>query len=223
MVNDDLVKGGNGFGRHPHRDAEIFTYMIDGQLSHTDSMGNYETLHKGWVQCTCCSACCVNLITAPTDLSAGTGITHSEMNDGADTCRLLQIWILPDKRGHTPQYGSSQYTDKDRANTLLQILHGTGQPPAWAGITRKGTPIHLHQDVNVFVSENEPDRKYELPLAPGRAAYIININGTLDVNGVQLDRSDAAEAESKGVEALPLTLTAGAEGSHFMVIEMAQL
>ena len=51
MVNDDLVKGNNGFGRHPHRDAEIFTYMIDGQLSHTDSMGNYETLHKGWVQC----------------------------------------------------------------------------------------------------------------------------------------------------------------------------
>jgi redox-sensitive bicupin YhaK (pirin superfamily) len=145
------------------------------------------------------------------------------MNDGAETCRLLQIWMLPDRRGHTPQYGSSQYTDKDRANTLLQILHGTGQPPNWQGITRKGTPIHLHQDVNVFVSENEAGRKYELPLAPGRAAYIININGELDVNGVKLNPSDAAEVESKGVEDMPLTLTAGDNGSHFMVIEMAQL
>lgn len=158
-----------------------------------------------------------------TDLSAGTGITHSEMNDGTETCRLLQIWMLPDRRGHTPQYGSSQYTNKDRANTLLQILHGSGQPPNWPGITRKGNPIHLHQDVNVFVSENEADRKYELSLAPGRAAYVININGTLSVNGVHLDPSDAAEVESKGVEVLPLMLTAGDQGSHFMVIEMAQL
>lgn len=162
--------------------------------------------------------------THATDLSAGTGITHSEMNDGKETCRLLQIWMLPDKRGHTPQYGSSQYQDADRANTLLQILYGTGTPPAWDNITRKGDPIHLHQDVNVFVSENQPHKQYTLPLAPGRAAYIININGHLDVNGVALEKSDAAEVENRDPQqALGMTLTAGEGGSHFMVIEMTQL
>ncbi len=159
-----------------------------------------------------------------TDLSAGTGITHSEMNDGKETCRLLQIWMLPDRRGHTPQYGSSQYTDADRADTLLQILYGTGHPPAWDNISRKGEPIHLHQDVNVFVSENQPHKKYNLPLAPGRAAYVININGELDVNGVALEPSDAAEVENHDKEhELGMTLTVGDKGSHFMVIEMAQL
>lgn len=225
VVNDDIVKGGYGFGKHPHRDAEIFTYMIDGQLSHTDSMGNYETLHRGWVQCVSDVGnhhWHVHHTPSHTDLSAGTGITHSEMNDGAEACRLLQIWMLPDRRGHTPQYGSSQYSDKDRADTLLQILHGTGTPPSWPEITRKGTPIHLHQDVNVFVSENQAGRKYELPLAPGRAAYVININGALDVNGVHLEPSDAAEVENRNVDDMPLTLASGDKGSHFMVIEMKQ-
>jgi hypothetical protein len=81
VVNDDLVRGGSGFGSHPHRDAEIFSYVLDGRLSHADSMGNAEALGRGCVQF----------------MSAGTGVTHSEMNRDGETTRFIQIWLTPDR------------------------------------------------------------------------------------------------------------------------------
>ncbi|GIM07420.1 hypothetical protein Vretimale_11516 [Volvox reticuliferus] len=204
VLNDDLVKAGAGFGAHPHRDAEIFSYVVAGQLSHADSMGNKEALPRGCVQY----------------MSAGTGVVHSEMNEGSETCRFLQLWITPDRRGHKPQYGSSVYDKADRHNRLLQILGGTGASPAWPK-TAKPQSIHLHQDANVFVSESDPLTRFELSLGPKRQAYMVCIEGDLSANNVKLDTRDGARITgSSDSGPSPLILTAGPSGAHFLIVEM---
>ncbi|EFJ46541.1 hypothetical protein VOLCADRAFT_105456 [Volvox carteri f. nagariensis] len=214
VLNDDLVKAGAGFGAHPHRDAEIFSYVVSGQLSHADSMGNKEALPRGCVQY----------------MSAGTGVVHSirglqftceEMNEGSETCRFLQLWITPDRRGHDPQYGSSTYGKSDRHNRLLQILGGTGSPPAWPHTVNLQS-IRLHQDANIFVSESDPGTRFDVSLGPNRQAYLICIEGGLHANDVQLDARDGARIVGSESGPSPLTLEAGALGAHFLVVEMAK-
>ncbi|KAK9909847.1 hypothetical protein WJX75_008338 [Coccomyxa subellipsoidea] len=204
VLNDDLVKGEAGFGTHGHRDAEIFSYIVDGELTHADSMGNKESLPRGAVQY----------------LSAGSGIRHSEMNDGEETTRFLQVWITPDQRGHKPQYGSREHRPEDRHNRLLHLLGGTGTPPAWKNVNSCGQPIILHQDVNVYVSENDAAVAHDIELGEGRQAYLVAIEGSLDVNGTSLEQRDAAELLS-GSQSTQVTLKSGSQGCHFMLIEMA--
>lgn len=208
VVNDDLVKPRAGFGTHPHRDAEIFSYIVDGELSHKDSIGNKESLPRGCVQY----------------LSAGTGITHSEMNDGDKTCRFLQVWITPDQRGHAPQYGSTRYQKADRHNRLLHILGGTGAVPTWSTVS-SNQPIKLHQDTNVFVSESDAGVEHQVVLGPRRQAYLVCIEGSMQVSGprgepLELTQRDAADLVADRSSPLHLTLAAGAQGAHFMLIEM---
>lgn len=204
VVNDDLVKGHAGFGKHPHRDAEIFTYVLEGKLTHADSMGNRESLSRGSVQY----------------MSAGTGVTHSEMNDHDETCRFIQTWILPDERGHTPQYGSSTYDKADRHNRLLHILGGTGPAPAWPGLHSREA-IRLNQDANVAVSESDAGQQFELQLGPSRQAYLLCMEGALTANGQELAERDAAEVVGDASSPTRVDLRALDAGSHFMVIEMA--
>eukprot|EP00199_Chlamydomonas_sp_CCMP681_P005934 CAMPEP_0119109960 /NCGR_PEP_ID=MMETSP1180-20130426/25300_1 /TAXON_ID=3052 ORGANISM="Chlamydomonas cf sp, Strain CCMP681" /NCGR_SAMPLE_ID=MMETSP1180 /ASSEMBLY_ACC=CAM_ASM_000741 /LENGTH=260 /DNA_ID=CAMNT_0007096017 /DNA_START=65 /DNA_END=847 /DNA_ORIENTATION=+ len=203
VLNDDLVKGKSGFGTHSHRDAEIFTYVVDGQLSHRDSMGNGEALSRGAVQY----------------LSAGTGISHSEMNDSEATCRFLQVWLTPDKRGRTPQYGSSEYTKADRHNRLLHVLGGSGPKPAWT--MHSPHSIKLHQDANVLVSECDAGHSFELELGPGRQAYLVCVEGGTSVNDVKLAARDAAKLISNTNGSTSLKMTALDQGMHLMMIEMA--
>ncbi|KAK9835159.1 hypothetical protein WJX81_002169 [Elliptochloris bilobata] len=162
VLNDDLVKGKSGFGKHPHRDAEIFSYVVDGRLTHQDSLGNSEALGRGAVQY----------------MSAGTGVVHSELNDAAEMCHFVQTWITPDRRGHAPQYGSAQFAPGDRRNRLLHILGGTGAAPAWA--VSSGSGIHLQQDVNVMVCEADASAAQAFALGPGRQAYLLTIEGSLE-------------------------------------------
>ncbi|KAL0050358.1 hypothetical protein WJX82_009631 [Trebouxia sp. C0006] len=203
VVNDDLVQPKAGFGTHPHRDAEIFSYIIDGHLSHKDSMGNSEALPRGCVQY----------------LSAGTGIAHSEMNEKDERTRFLQIWMTPDRRGHKPQYGSSKYSTADRHNKLLQILGGTQTMPAWE-TAASGAGITLHQDANVFVSEADAGMSQDILLGQDRQAYLICIEGGLAVNEVDLSMRDAIEIVATNSSAFEVKLTAGSQGSHFLMIEM---
>ena len=93
VINDDYIAPGTGFPTHPHRDMEIISYVIEGKLTHKDSMGNESTLERGEVQY----------------MSAGTGVTHSEYNKHAEDTRILQIWVLPDRKGHTPNYGEYKF------------------------------------------------------------------------------------------------------------------
>ncbi|PNH09578.1 hypothetical protein TSOC_003814 [Tetrabaena socialis] len=165
-------------------------------------MGNKESLPRGCVQF----------------MSAGTGVAHSEMNDSSDTCRFLQLWITPDRRGHAPQYGSSIYSKADRHNRLLHILGGTGQAPAWPQ-SHSPNSIHLHQDANVYVSESDPGTTFDVSLGARRQAYLVCIEGDMSVNGVQLGQRDGARLLG-GDGATSLSMTAGAAGAHFLMVEM---
>lgn len=203
VCNDDIVKAGAGFGRHPHRDAEIFSYVVEGELSHADSMGNKEALPPGSVQY----------------LSAGTGITHSEMNDGRDSCRFLQIWLTPDQKGHSPQYGSQRFEKADRHNKLLMVLGGTSPGPDW-GCAQAPSVIKLHQDSHVYVSESAPGQRLEVQLGPGRQAYLVCIEGGLEANGTALVTRDGAKIRGHAHHSCDLALVMGPRGAHFLMVEM---
>ena len=190
VVNDDLVRPGTGFDTHPHRDMEIVSYVVDGELTHGDSMGNRNTLSRGHVQY----------------MSAGTGVLHSEHNRGDTTLRFLQIWIFPDERGHTPAYGDHRFDWDARRNRWLTLVSG---PDGDA-------PIRLHQDVHVSALELEAGREIPLRVAPGRQAYLVQIEGSSTVGGVELGERDGLEIVAEDV-----TLTAR-ETSHVLVIEMPE-
>ena len=108
VLNDDLVAPGRGFGTHPHSDFEILSYVVDGALTHADTMGNEHTLTRGEVQY----------------MSAGKGVLHSEYNRGEGTLRFLQIWIFPDEKGHEPAYGDHRFPWEARKNAWLLIASG---------------------------------------------------------------------------------------------------
>src|SRR5215203_3199875 len=111
VINDDRVAAGGGFGTHPHRDMEILTCVLSGQLQHRDSMGNGEVIHPGEWQA----------------MTAGTGIQHSEFNPSStDAVHLLQIWIMPDKKGLTPGYQQRVFTDAEKAGVLKLVASPSG-------------------------------------------------------------------------------------------------
>ncbi|KZT25159.1 RmlC-like cupin [Neolentinus lepideus HHB14362 ss-1] len=127
VINEDRVEAHTGFGAHPHREFEIFSYVVDGEISHHDSMGNEEILKRGDVQMT----------------SAGTGIRHSEHAHGGNQVHFLQIWAMPYQRGLKPQYYNRTFTDEAKTNKLATIV----APATAPGVTdtREGsgpTPIH---------------------------------------------------------------------------------
>ncbi|KAG0608678.1 hypothetical protein M758_8G123800 [Ceratodon purpureus] len=176
VLNDDLVKPKAGFGTHSHRDMEIFTYVVDGNLTHKDSIGTSETLERGAVQY----------------MSAGTGIRHSEMNNNDELLRFLQIWIKPERRGLKPNYGSRVFKKEDRHNKIQQVVTDfkkfESENDSGEGV------IPIHQDCNIYVSEADPAVDQDFVLSKGRQAYLVCIEGKLSVSDlVHLDTRDAVE------------------------------
>ena len=108
MINDDLVEPQTGFDTHPHKDMEIVSYVVSGELTHADSMGHKNTLTRGQAQY----------------MSAGTGVLHSEHNLGENILRFMQIWIFPDQKGRTPNYGDYRFNWEDRKNHWLHMVSG---------------------------------------------------------------------------------------------------
>lgn len=193
VVNDDLIEPGTGFDTHPHRDMEIITYVVDGELTHADSMGNKHALTRGQVQY----------------MSAGTGVQHSEHNFGNERLRLLQIWILPDKKGHAPNYGEYRFKMDERENTWLPIVTSAEHPNGKA-------PIQIHQDMNVYATLLTNKESIDFPVGNGRQAYLIMVEGAADINGIKLNMRDALEITEE-------TVTIRPEGSaHVLVLEMAK-
>lgn len=195
VLNDDLVTARNGFPMHPHRDQEIFSYIVEGKLSHEDSEGHAETLGRGCVQY----------------MSAGRGVYHSEMNQHpSQTVRFLQIWISPDRKGLPVKYGSHRFEEAQRKNTLLQIISGTR--------SQETAPIVLSQDCNVYVSQLDQGVTVSLDILAGRQAYMVEIEGDLSVNNdtVALSARDAMEI----VGPVSLSFTSKSQLAHFIVIEM---
>jgi redox-sensitive bicupin YhaK (pirin superfamily) len=189
VINDDLVQPGTGFDTHPHRDMEIVSYVVRGELTHADSMRNKRTLTRGQVQY----------------MSAGTGVTHSEHNYGADVLRFLQIWIVPDQQGYTPNYGDVQFQWEDRQGRWLHIA---------AGAPGADAPIHLHADMNIFVAEISPGQALHFPVGAGRQAYLVLIEGDAEAAGLALTERDALELPEE-----PFTVQAKGT-AHVLVLEM---
>lgn len=188
VINDDLVEAGTGFGRHPHRDMEIISYVIDGELTHGDSMGNNNSITRGHVQY----------------MSAGTGVYHSEYNYGNSTLRFLQIWILPDKNGYTPNYGDYRFNWEDRTNKWLHMVSSK------AG----SAPIKINQDANLYCLELKKGEEIHFPVATGRQAYLVQIEGSSEINSVELGLRDALEIVEEDI------IIKATETSHFLLVEL---
>jgi len=185
VLNDDLVQPDRGFGTHGHADMEIATIVLEGELTHKDSMGTQETLKRGSVQF----------------MSAGYGVRHSEFNlSKNDPLRFLQLWILPRTPGLIPQYGgydgSTAEAKKLRTNQWAHLV-------TWNKV-KQDIPIKLDQDVNIYLAETEPGTELEFEVHPGRQAYVVNAEGKTELTAasessgfkevVQMEHGDAAEA-----------------------------
>jgi len=196
VLNDDDVTPHGGFDKHPHRNMEIVSYVVSGQLTHWDSATNVEdTLGRGHAQ----------------TVTAGKGVWHSELNNHRENCRFLQIWILP-PASHLPvRYENHKFDAADRLNKLLHIV---GNPT-----NQDEVPLHLNQDVNFYVSElTEPKARVSFSLKAGRQAYINNFEGTVTIEGVAtLGERDALEI----VGPVELTFSRADATAHFIIIEMA--
>jgi len=166
VLNDDIIHPISGFDIHPHSNMEIISYIVDGEITHKDSMGNSETLKRGEVQY----------------LSAGDGIYHSEHNmHQSDDLRLLQIWIIPPKAGLPRLYGSHRYKFEERDNKLLNIVSSQDG----------NSNIKIYQDIKMFVSEF--DKPFEYEIQKNRQIYFVQIEGTSEINGTILENGDAME------------------------------
>ncbi len=176
VINEDFVQPGYGFGTHPHRDMEIVTYVLEGGLAHKDSMGNGSTIRPGDVQ----------------RMSAGSGVLHSEYNHSQDELvHLLQIWILPDKKGLEPSYEQKTFTDADKRNRLRLVASRDG---------RDGS-VTIHQDASIYGSILENGTSVRHELAPGRHAWVQVARGSVVVNGKALRQGDgAALSDERAIE-----------------------
>lgn len=190
VINDDLIKPQTGFDMHPHRDMEIISYVVDGSLTHGDSMGNKQTLHRGEVQY----------------MSAGTGIYHSEHNLGDETARLLQIWIYPDQKSVTPQYGDHRFNWDDREGKWLHMVSGA----------HGDAPIKIHQDVNFYAVNLSKGEKISKEIGVDRQAYVVLVEGGAMINHVKLSAKDGLESVGESLDITSL------EGAHVLLIEMAK-
>lgn len=169
VFNDDYIAAGQGFPPHPHRDMEIVTYVLEGELAHEDSMGNRGVVGAGGVQF----------------MSAGTGVRHSEFNNSAERpLHLVQMWVLPGKLGQAPSYGQMEFGAQERHNRWLDVVSGT---PAVAA------PIRITQDATFSVARLE-DAEIVREFAAKRFAFLFVADGRVDVNGETLHKGDAVRA-----------------------------
>ena len=179
VINDDRVAPGRGFGTHPHRDMEIFSYVLGGALEHKDSMGNGSVLQPGQIQL----------------MSAGRGVTHSEFNPSADEpLHFLQIWIQPRESGLAPSYTEwrPKAAQADAAKVLVISPDG------------REDSATIHQDAEVYRIRLQPGQTVTHKLKAGRGAWLQIAEGALTLNGVALATGDGASTEEPGT----LTLTA---------------
>lgn len=172
VMNEDYVQGGNGFGKHPHKDMEILTYVLEGALEHKDSMGNTSVIKAGDVQ----------------KMSAGKGVFHSEFNHSkAEQVHLLQIWILPQEQKITPSYQQFSLPKSKQKEPLLLI----GSPDGGDQI------VLFHQDVYIYRGVLAKGQKCNYALKAGRGAWIQMIQGSCGISGKVLNAGDGAAIEGK--------------------------
>ena len=190
VINDDTVAPGRGFDAHPHRDMEILSYVLRGALAHRDSTGTGSVIRPGDVQ----------------RMSAGTGVIHSEHNASkTEPVHFLQIWLIPSQRGLPPGYEQRTFPAADRAGRLRLVASPDG---------RDGS-ITVHSDASVYAGLFGAGQAAELPLAPGRHAWIHVARGAARVNGHELGAGDGlALADEPGVQ------IEGRDAAELLVFEL---
>lgn len=190
VINEDYIKGGMGFGAHPHRDMEIITYVVKGALEHQDSMGNRSTILPGEVQ----------------HMSAASGVVHSEYNKlPEDEVHLLQIWIMPNRNGGEPGYGQKSFETELNTGRLVVVASPDG---------REGS-IPIRQDAQLMVARPKAGASYEWKVPAGRAAWVQVIKGELSIGGETLNPGDALSTET----AETLTISAKT-ASEFLLFDL---
>lgn len=167
VINEDFVAPAKGFGTHSHRDMEILSYVVTGELAHKDSTGTSEVIRPGEMQ----------------RMTAGTGVSHSEFNPSeTEATHFLQIWIQPDRKGLQPGYEQRAFSDTGRRGKLRLIASPNGADDS----------VTIHQDVKLYDSSLGVDEEISFELPPGRHAWIQVIKGGVTVNGTSLDAGDGA-------------------------------
>ena len=169
VFNDDTVQAGRGFGEHPHRDMEIVTYVLRGELEHQDSLGHHGVVPRGGVQY----------------MSAGTGVRHSEFNHSAERdVHFVQMWVMPKTTGDAPAYGQRTFDESERTDRWLVVASGEAAVEA---------PIRLRQTATLRVARLT-GASLDLPLGEGRLGYLFVAEGSLVVNGETLAAGDSIRA-----------------------------
>ncbi len=190
VINEDFVAPGQGFPKHGHRDMEIITYVIDGELSHRDSMGNGETVRPHEVQ----------------RMTAGTGVLHSEYSSPTDKTHLLQIWILPEKQNLRPGYEQKVFPPEEKQGKLRLVASKGGDDGS----------VHINQDVKLYASILSDGEEVTHTLAEGRHAWVQLISGSLDVNGEALNPGDGAAVSEEAA----LILKALESATEFLLFDL---
>jgi redox-sensitive bicupin YhaK (pirin superfamily) len=194
VINDDRIAPGRGFGAHAHRDMEILTYVLDGALTHRDSMGETHTFGAGTIQ----------------SMSAGTGVIHSEFNaSDRDAGHFLQIWIEPAMADAEPSYQQISFDAGEKRGRfrLLAAPHGS----------KNGGAVAIHQDAFVYAAVLGLDEKLQRKLAPGRHAWVQVARGNIALNGETLAEGDGAAVSREQ----DLSFTGGAGGGEFLFFDLA--
>jgi redox-sensitive bicupin YhaK (pirin superfamily) len=191
VINDDRVQPGAGFGRHPHRDMEILSWVLSGELAHEDSTGGKAVLRAGHVQ----------------RMSAGTGVVHSEFNNSKEEpVHFLQIWIEPDTMGIEPRFEDLAITPEEVRGKLRLVASPDG---------RSGSPV-IQQDALVYITALAEGEAVELPLAAGRHGWVQVATGQVELNGQRLETGDGAAISEETL----LTLRAEAK-SDVVLFDLA--
>jgi redox-sensitive bicupin YhaK (pirin superfamily) len=191
VINEDRVIAGEGFPTHAHRDMEIISYVLEGSLSHQDSIGTNGVIKPGDVQ----------------RMSAGTGVRHSEFNGSKEEgVHFLQIWIVPDRAGHEPSYEQKNFSDAEKRGKLRLVASPNGQNGS----------VSIHQDARLYAGLFDAGEKATYELEPGRGAWVHVVRGELTVNGEKLLAGDAAAIETTGKIDI-----AGTTGGEVLLFDLA--
>ena len=190
VINDDKVSGGAGFPMHPHQDAEIFSYVLEGALEHKDSMGHGSTVQAGGVQY----------------MAAGSGVTHSEFNPSeTEPVHFLQVWLLPEIRNAEPRYDTLDIPSESKDGKLSLFLSPDG---------RDGS-MRTHADANVYAGTFSGSQGAEFEVAEGRSGWVQVARGNIRVNGMELRQGDGLAVTQPG----RLTLDQG-HGAEVLVFDL---
>lgn len=172
VINEDFVQPAHGFPTHGHRDMEIVTYILEGELEHRDSMGTGSIISRGDAQ----------------RMSAGTGVRHSESNPSANApVHLLQIWIFPEQQGMKPDYEEKKFSDEEKRNNLRLIVSPDGA----------GGSVKIHQDAKIYAALLDQGKEVAHKLSNGRGAWLQVAAGAVTLNGVDLKQGDGAAIDDE--------------------------